>query len=215
MKLEKYIDHTFLKPDCSKETVIQLCNEAIEYGFVAVCLPPYWVREARQILKDTPVRIATVVGFPMGYSHTPAKIEECKRAIDEGATEIDMVINIIALKENDLNYLRNELTSATAMIHLKNAKLKVIIETGLLTDEEIIVACKLCTDMQVDYVKTSTGFNGEGATVETIKLMRKHLPTFIKIKASGGIDTKEKALAMIAAGADRIGCSKSVKILNE
>lgn len=215
MKLEKYIDHTFLKPDCSKETIIQLCNEAIAYGFAAVCLPPYWVREARSLLKDTSIKIATVVGFPMGYSHTPAKIEECKRAIDEGASEIDLVINIIALKENDLNYLRNELTSATAMIHLRNAKLKVILETGLLTEAEIIVACKLCTDMQVDYVKTSTGYNGEGATVEVVKLLRKNLPTSIKIKASGGIDTKEKALALIAAGADRIGCSKSVKIMNE
>jgi deoxyribose-phosphate aldolase len=151
----------------------------------------------------------------MGYSHTPAKIEECKRAIDEGAEEIDFVINIIALKEGDINYLKNELTSATTMIHLRNAKLKVIIETGILTDEEIIVACNLCADMQVDFVKTSTGYNGQGATVEAVKLMRKTLPKSIKIKASGGIDSKEKALALIAAGADRIGSSKSIKLINE
>lgn len=215
MKLEKYIDHTILKPDCSKTEIQKLCNEAIENNFVAVCLPPYWVREAKSILKDSQVKIATVIGFPMGYSHTPAKIEECKRAIDEGATEIDFVINIIALKEGDINYLKNELTSATTMIHLRNAKLKVIIETGILTDEEIIVACNLCADMQVDFVKTSTGYNGQGATLEAVKLMRKTLPKSIKIKASGGIDSKEKALALIAAGADRIGTSKSIKLINE
>jgi deoxyribose-phosphate aldolase len=214
MKLNNYIDHTILKADASKDDIIQLCKEAVSNSFYAVCVPPYWVREAKSKLQGTNVKIATVVGFPMGYSHTPAKIEECKRAVDEGANEIDLVINIIALKENDMNFLRNELTSATAMLHLRGAKLKVILETSLLTSDEIIRGCQLCKDMGVDYVKTSTGINGT-ATVEAVKLLRENLPKSIKIKAAGGIDTKEKALEMIKAGADRIGCSKSVKIISE
>ena len=214
MKLNNYIDHTILKADASKDDIIQLCKEAVSNSFYAVCVPPYWVREAKSKLQGTNVKIATVVGFPMGYSHTPAKIEECKRAVDEGANEIDLVINIIALKENDMNFLRNELTSATAMVHLRGAKLKVILETSLLTSDEIIRGCQLCKDMGVDYVKTSTGINGT-ATVEAVKLLRENLPKSIKIKAAGGIDTKEKALEMIKAGADRIGCSKSVKIISE
>jgi deoxyribose-phosphate aldolase len=214
MKLNNLIDHTLLKPDASKADIHQLCDEAIENGFYAVCIPPYWVREVRAKLRGSNVKIATVVGFPLGYSHTPAKIEECKRAIDEGANEVDLVINIIALKENDINYLRNELTSATTMIHLRGGKLKVILETSLLNEEEIIKACKLCTDMEVDYVKTSTGFNG-GATEDVIKLLRKNLPKSVKIKASGGIDTRDKAIAMVNAGADRLGCSKSLQIINK
>ncbi len=214
MKLNNYIDHTLLKADASRAEIMQLCQEAISNSFFAVCVPPYWVREVKAKLHGTNVKIATVVGFPMGYSHTPAKIEECKRAIDEGANEIDMVVNIIALKENDMNYLKNELTSATAMVHLRGAKLKVILETSLLTDDEIIRACKLCSDMGADFVKTSTGING-GATIEAVKLMRANLPKSVKIKASGGIDSKEKALELIKAGADRIGCSKSLKIISE
>jgi deoxyribose-phosphate aldolase len=214
MKLNSYIDHTLLKADTSKEEIAQLCKEAVSNSFYAVCVPPYWVREAKTKLHGSGVKIATVVGFPMGYSHTPAKIEECKRAIDEGANEIDMVINIIALKENDMNFLRNELTSATAMVHLRGAKLKVILETSLLSDEEIIRGCVLCKDMGADYVKTSTGING-AATVEAVKLLRANLPKSIKIKASGGIDSKEKALELIKAGADRIGSSKSIKIISE
>lgn len=215
MKIATYIDHTLLKADASKADITKLCSEALDNNFCAVCVPPYWVREAAKLLKGSTVKIATVVGFPMGYSHTPAKIEECKRAVDEGAHEIDLVINIAALKEGDYNYLKNELMSVTAMIHLRGAKLKVILETGLLTDEEIIKGCELCKDQDVDFVKTSTGFNGEGANVRVIELLRKNLPKSIKIKASGGIDSKEKALALIKAGADRIGSSKSVKIVSE
>ena len=215
MKLATYIDHTLLKADASKADIARLCHEAITHDFCAVCVPPYWVREAVKLFKSSSVKIATVVGFPMGYSHTPAKIEECKRAVDEGAHEIDLVINIAALKDGDYNYLKNELTSVTAMIHLRGAKLKVILETGLLTDDEIVKGCELCTDQNVDFVKTSTGFNGEGASVRVIELLRKNLPKAIKIKASGGIDSKEKALALIKAGADRLGSSKSVKIVTE
>lgn len=215
MNIACYIDHSTLKADTSKEDISRLCDEAKRNEFYAVCVPPYWVREAKKQLKGSKVQIATVVGFPMGYSHTPAKIEEAKRAVDEGALEVDWVINIAALKDGDWNYLRNELTSATTMVHLRNGILKVILETVMLTQEEIVKACALCAEMGVDYVKTSTGFNGTGATVEIVELLRKNLPSSVKIKASGGIDSKEKALALIKAGADRIGSSKSVKIVTE
>ncbi|HRN95537.1 MAG: deoxyribose-phosphate aldolase [Chitinophagales bacterium] len=213
MKLASYIDHTLLKADTSEAEIEQLCNEAKEHNFVAVCVPPYFVRKCKQWLKDSDVKIATVVGFPLGYAHTPAKVEEARRAIDEGANEIDMVINIIALKANDLNYLKNELTSAATIVQLRGGKLKVILETGLLTQEEMLRACKLCTELSVDYVKTSTGFIEKGATVEDVKFLRANLPKSIKIKASGGIKTKEDAEALIKAGADRIGTSRGVALV--
>lgn len=213
MKLASYIDHTLLKADTSEAEIEQLCNEAKEYNFAAVCVPPYFVRKCKQWLKDSDVKIATVVGFPLGYAHTPAKVEEARRAIDEGANEIDMVINIIALKANDLNYLKNELTSAATIVQLRGGKLKVILETGLLTQEEMLRACKLCTELSVDYVKTSTGFIEKGATVEDVKFLRANLPKSIKIKASGGIKTKEEAEALIKAGADRIGTSRGVALV--
>jgi len=214
MNLAARIDHTLLKPDASEEEIKNLCAEAKEYGFAAVCIPPYFVRKCKQWLSGTSVKIATVVGFPLGYAHTPAKVEEARRAIDEGADEIDMVLNIIALKADDTNYLKNELTSVATITQLRGGKLKVILETGLLTEAEIIRACKLCTEMSVDFVKTSTGFVQPGATVEVIKLLRKTLPKSIKIKASGGIRTKEFALQLVEAGADRIGSSASVSIVS-
>ncbi len=188
--------------------------EAKQYEFAAVCIPPYFVRKCKGWLRDTNVKIATVVGFPLGYTHTPAKVEEARRAIDEGADEIDMVINIIALKAGDLNYLRNELTSVATITQLRGGKLKVILETGLLSEAEIITACELCKEMTVDFVKTSTGFVQPGATVEVIKLLRAHLPKSIKIKASGGIRDKEFAQQLVEAGADRLGCSASVSIVS-
>jgi deoxyribose-phosphate aldolase len=215
MNIASKIDHTLLRADTSKDEIIKLCDEAKEYGFAAVCVPPYWVRECKNQLRDSKVKIATVVGFPMGYSATPAKVEECRRAIDEGATEIDMVLNIIALKAGDYNYLKNELTSAGTIVQLRGGKLKVILETGLLTKEEIIKACELCSKLSVDYVKTSTGYTDKGATVEDVKLLRANLPKSIKIKASGGIKNKAFVLELIEAGADRIGTSSGVKIISE
>lgn len=215
MNIASKIDHTLLRADTSKDEIIKLCDEAKEYSFAAVCVPPYWVRECKNQLRDSKVKIATVVGFPMGYSATPAKVEECRRAIDEGATEIDMVLNIIALKAGDYNYLKNELTSAGTIVQLRGGKLKVILETGLLTKEEIIKACELCSKLSVDYVKTSTGYTDKGATVEDVKLLRAHLPKSIKIKASGGIRSKAFVEELIEAGADRIGTSSGVKIISE
>ncbi len=215
MNLASKIDHTLLKADASEKEVKKICAEAMEFGFAAVCIPPYFVRKSKLWLSDSKVKVATVVGFPLGYAHTPAKVEEARRAIDEGADEIDMVINLIALKAGDWNYLKNELTSAATIVQLRGGKLKVILETGLLSDAEIIKACELCKEMTVDFVKTSTGFIQPGATVEAVKLLRANLPKSIKIKASGGIKTKEFALELIEAGADRLGCSASVSIVAE
>lgn len=215
MNLASKIDHTLLTANASEKEIKKLCDEAKEYGFAAVCVPPYYVRKCKLWLNSPKIKVATVVGFPLGYSHTPAKVEEARRAIDEGADEIDMVINIIALKAGDMNYLKNELTSVATITQLRGGKLKVILETGLLTNAEIIKACELCTEMSVDFVKTSTGFVQPGATVEAVKLLRAHLPKSIKIKASGGIRTKEFALQLIEAGADRLGCSASVEIVSE
>ncbi len=212
MNLAGKIDHTLLRADARKEEIVQLCKEARQHGFYAVCVPPYYVRECRQQLAGSMVKIATVVGFPMGYSHTPAKVEEARRAIDEGANEIDMVINLIALKNKDINYLKNELTSVATITQLRGGKLKVILETGLLTEEEIKLACSLCAELTVDFVKTSTGFGPPGATVETVKLLRSLLPPGIKIKASGGIRDRATALALVQAGADRIGTSAGTEI---
>lgn len=214
MNLASKIDHTLLKADASEAEIKKLCDEAIEHGFCAVCIPPYYVRKAKTWLNGSKVKVATVVGFPLGYAHTPAKVEEARRAIDEGANEIDMVINIIALKAGDINYLKNELTSVATITQLRGGKLKVILETGILTEQEIILGCELCTEMSVDFVKTSTGFAKQGATVEAVKLLRANLPKSIKIKASGGIKTKEFALQLIEAGADRLGSSASVDIVS-
>jgi deoxyribose-phosphate aldolase len=214
MNLASKIDHTLLKADATEKEIRKLCAEAAEFSFAAVCIPPYYVRKGKLWLNNQKIKVATVVGFPLGYSHTPAKVEEARRAIDEGADEIDMVINIIALKAGDMNYLRNELTSVATITQLRGGKLKVILETGLLTEKEIITGCQLCKEMSVDFVKTSTGFITPGATVEVVKLLRANLPKSIKIKASGGIKTKEFALELIEAGADRLGCSASVQIVS-
>jgi deoxyribose-phosphate aldolase len=214
MNLAHRIDHTLLRADASEKEVKKICAEAKEYEFAAVCIPPYFVRKCKLWLTDANVKVATVVGFPLGYSHTPAKVEEARRAIDEGADEIDMVINLIALKAEDMNYLRNELTSVATITQLRGGKLKVILETGLLTEKEILTACELCKEMTVDFVKTSTGFVQPGATIEVVKLLRANLPKSIKIKASGGIRDKDFAMQLIAAGADRIGSSASISLVS-
>ncbi|MGB1018457.1 MAG: deoxyribose-phosphate aldolase [Chitinophagales bacterium] len=211
--MNTYIEHTILKADTSKQEIITLCAEAKDNNFIGVCIAPYFIKTAKKELKNTEVKVVTVVGFPLGYSATPAKIEEVKRAIDDGADEIDMVMNIAALKEKDYSYVSNDIESLTTLVHIKGAKIKVILETALLTQEEKIIALELCEAAKVDFVKTSTGFSSGGATLEDIKLMRKTLNSQIKIKASGGIKTKEQAEALIAAGADRIGTSSGIKLM--
>ncbi len=213
MNISKTIEHTVLKADTSKADIVKICTEAKENSFLGVCVPPYYVKTAQSLLEKSAVKIVTVIGFPLGYSSTPSKVEEAKRAIDEGADEIDMVINIAALKEKDFAYVLNDISSICNIVHIKGAKLKVIIETALLTKAEKIKAMELCIEANVDFVKTSTGFSTSGAKVEDIELMRKILPKQIKIKASGGIKTKEQALALIEAGADRLGASSSVGLI--
>ena len=211
MQVTNIIDHTILKPDCNADDITNLCNEAIKYGFGAVCVSPYYVGLAQNLLEESKVKVATVIGFSMGYSCSAAKVEEIKRAIDEGAEELDVVINVSAIKNKDWSYVRNDMDSVTTACHMRGKVVKIIFETALLTDEEIIKLCEMAKDIGVDFVKTSTGYNG-GATIHAVELMRANLPKKVKIKASGGIRTYEDAVKMIKAGADRLGCSSSVKI---
>lgn len=215
MKIASFIDHTVLKPDATFADIQQVCKEAITYGFAAVCVPPFYVAQARQALEGAPIKLATVIGFPLGYSATVAKVEEIKRAIDEGADEFDIVINIAAAKNANWSFVRNDIDRMLTACHLRGKQIKVIIETALLTESEILEVCKICNDLVPDYVKTSTGFNGAGATPEIIRLLRSTLKKEIKIKASGGIRTLEDAKALVAAGADRLGASKGVAIVGE
>jgi deoxyribose-phosphate aldolase len=215
MELANRIEHTNLKPDCTKEEIIQLCNEAITHGFYGVCVSPYFVQLAKKTTGKKTIKIITVVGFPLGYATVGAKVEEAKKAIIGGADEIDMVMNIAAFKSNDMQTVQNDIQSVVTVCHLQNKKVKVIIETAYLTDEEIIRACKVCEDCEVDFVKTSTGYASLGAEPRTVKLMRANLPAKIKIKAAGGINTNKQALELLLAGADVLGCSNSLKIMEE
>ncbi|GAB1447966.1 MAG: deoxyribose-phosphate aldolase [Bacteroidia bacterium] len=211
--LPEHIEHTLLKPDCTGDQITQLCEEALQFNFAGVCVPPYYVQHAKKILKQAETRIVTVVGFPLGYSTVSSKVEETKKAINAGAHEIDMVINIAALKNGDIATVQNDIQSVVTACHLQNKQCKVIIETCYLTEDEIKLACKICADCEADYVKTSTGYGTAGATVEAVQLMRKCLPAKIKIKAAGGIRTKELADALIQAGANRIGTSSGPKLI--
>ena len=211
--LSKKIDHTLLRADCTPQAVIKLCGEALEFGFKTVCIPPYYVKQAHNILEDSEIKVATVIGFPMGYSSTFSKVEEIKRAIDEGAEELDVVINIAAVKDGNWNYVKNDINSTTLAAHLKGKVVKIILETALLTAEEVEKLCVICTEYSVNFVKTSTGFNG-GVDLETIKKLRALLPAEIKIKAWGGIRKKDQAMALIEAGADRLGSSAGVALIS-
>ncbi|MEL6863654.1 MAG: deoxyribose-phosphate aldolase [Bacteroidota bacterium] len=213
MELAKFIDHTLLRPDCTKEDIARICQEAIEHQFAAVCVPPYYVKNAANILSEHRIKVATVVGFPMGYSAISAKVEEIKRAMNEGVDELDIVVNLNAVKNGDWAHVRNEVDSITRAVHLKGKIIKVIMETGLLEKDEIIRLCNICTDISVDFVKTSTGFSGDGASVEIIELLRSQLSDSIKIKASGGIRTAQQANELIVAGANRLGTSSGIAIL--
>ena len=213
MSLARYIDHTILKPTCTIADIEQLCADAIEHVFAAVCVPPYYVAKAAELLQGTAVQVATVVGFPFGYSDTAAKLKEIEKAIADGATELDMVHNLAALKNKDYDYLVQEMEACTTAIHAAGKIIKVIVESGELTDEEIILCCDMYTPIGIDYMKTSTGYATSGASVHAVQLMRSHLPATIHIKASGGIRDYSFAQQLIAAGADRLGCSASIAIV--
>jgi deoxyribose-phosphate aldolase len=213
IELAGSIEHTNLKANCTKEDVIKLCEEALGYHFYGVCVSPYYVQLAKKELAKSNVKIITVVGFPMGYSTVAAKVEEAKKAIISGADEVDMVMNIAAFKSGDYATVQNDIQAVTTACHLQNKQIKVIIETAYLNDEEIDKACRICIDCEVDFVKTSTGHAGEGASVEATKLIRGILPPKMKIKASGGIKDASFAHELILAGANRIGTSSSLTII--
>ncbi len=215
MSLADYIDHTILRPDCNMEDIKRLCAEAIQFGFATVCVPPFYVKNAYELLLNTKVKVSTVVGFPMGYAATPAKVEEIKRALDDGASEVDAVINICAVKSSNWSFVKNDIDSMVMAAHLKGRLIKIIFETGLLTETEIVNLCDICLEVKPDFVKTSTGFNGEGATLPVVQVLKRQLQDQIKIKASGGIRTHAEALRFIEAGVKRIGSSSSVMIVRE
>ncbi|MHA4845537.1 deoxyribose-phosphate aldolase [Flavitalea antarctica] len=214
MKINSYIDHTILKPTTTIVEIRQLCDEARELQFAAVCVPPPLVKNAVKFLNGSGVRTATVIGFPFGYSNVHAKKAEVGQAITDGADELDMVINLVALRNNAWSYLEAEVATVLAQVREAGKILKVIIESGILTDAEIIRCCEIYGAAGVDFVKTSTGYAEKGASVEAIRLMRANLPAGIRIKASGGIRTFSFAKELIDSGADRLGCSASVAIVN-
>jgi deoxyribose-phosphate aldolase len=203
-----------LKPTTLISDIQQLCTEAIEYNFAAVCVPPPMIKKSKELLHGSGVKTATVIGFPFGYSAVEAKIAEAVLAMVDGADELDMVINLIALKNNDWEYLANEITHFMQVAKSRDRVVKVIIESGILTDAEIIRCCELYGVAGIDYLKTSTGYAEKGASVEAVALFRKHLPAHVHIKASGGIRTYNFAKELIEAGATRLGCSASVAIVN-
>lgn len=215
MDLAPFIDHTNLKPDATFADIDRLIQEAIEHSFAAVCVPPFFAQHAVQKLEGTDVKVSTVVGFPMGYNPTSAKVEEVKNCIDKGVDEIDAVVNIAAIKNGKWAFVTNDIKSVTTAAHLQSKVIKLILETGLLTEDELKKVLEICVDAEVDYVKTSTGFNGQGANLDVVKLMREALPESVKIKASGGIRTREFALALVEAGADRLGTSAGLDIIKE
>jgi deoxyribose-phosphate aldolase len=214
MKLNHYIDHTILKPTTLLSDIEKLCSEAKQYQFAAVCVPPNFVKKAKSFLEGSNVKVATVIGFPFGYSAVEAKIAEILLAMVDGADELDVVINMSAIKNNDWVYLANEINHIMPIIRTKDKVIKIIIESGILTDEEIIKCCEIYGLAGIDYLKTSTGYAEKGATVEAVKLFRLHLPDNVQIKASGGIRDYNFAKQLIDAGATRLGCSAGVAIVN-
>jgi deoxyribose-phosphate aldolase len=211
--LARYIDHTLLKPDATAADIDRLCSEAREFGFAAVCINPTWVRRAADNLRGSEVAVASVVGFPFGAQTPDIKAMETRRAVRDGAREIDMVINIGALKSGMRDLVRDDIALVSDACHESGARNKVIIEAALLTDEEKVIACHLAKEAKADYVKTSTGYASGGATVFDVALMREAVGPRLGVKAAGGIRTAEDVQDMIAAGATRIGASAGVKIV--
>jgi deoxyribose-phosphate aldolase len=207
------IDHTILKPEATRADVVKVCREARQYNFASVCVNPYWVPLVKSELAGSPVLVCTVVGFPLGATSTPAKVCETENAIRAGAQEIDMVINVGALRSGDTDTVRDDIAAVARAAHKGKAILKVILETALLDDAQKTVACQLAKAADADFVKTSTGFSTAGATAHDIALMRAAVGPAMGVKASGGIRTLEDLRTMTAAGATRIGASASVKIV--
>lgn len=212
IKIEKYIEQTVLKAQTVDADIENLVKEAKEYGFVGVCVPPFWVKKAKREIGEADIQLVSVVGFPLGYNLTETKVFETEQLIKMGADEIDVVWSLTAFKAG-MNWPKLELARLSQVCHDQEKILKVILETAYLSDKEIIQACEICADAGVDFVKTSTGFAPEGAKESHIKLMREHLPSNVGIKASGGIKTLEQAIGLVRAGADRLGTSSGVQIV--
>jgi deoxyribose-phosphate aldolase len=213
--IAKWIDHTLLKPEATPAEIEQLCREALEYGFAAVCVNPPYVEQCTQLLRGSEVKVCTVVGFPLGAHTTAVKVFEAQQALADGAREIDMVINLGALKARQDEVVREEIRAVCDVAHARGAIVKVIIEAALLTDDEKVRACELARDAGADFVKTSTGFGPGGATTHDVALIARVVGGQLGVKASGGIRDYAQARAMIAAGATRIGASAGVKIVQE
>ncbi len=209
------IDQTLLKPEASGDDIVRLCREAAEHSFCSVCINPHWVRLARTTLGRSCVRVCTVIGFPLGANRTEVKSAEARLALSEGATEIDMVQNVGALRSADLDTVQSEIAELAEIAHGSKALLKVILETCLLNDDQKRVSCHLAIAAKADFVKTSTGFSTSGATEDDIRLMRAAVGPAVGVKASGGIRSLEALSRMVAAGATRIGTSSGVQILRE
>ena len=212
MNINKLIDHTALKPNTNKESILKLITEAKTYDFASVCVNPCWVALAHQELKDTDVKVCTVIGFPLGANTTEVKVFETKDAIANGADGIDYVINITELKEKNYDYIKEEMTQIVDVCRKHNVISKVIFENCYLTDEEKIKLCEIALEVKPDFIKTSTGFGTGGATVEDVKLMKSIVKDTVKVKAAGGIRDLDTCLKMIEAGAERIGTSSAIKI---
>ncbi len=212
-ELARLIDHTQLKPEATPEQISRLCDEAIEYGLGAVCINPVYVPLAAQRLKGSAVEVCTVIGFPLGATSTVAKVCEAQQAMDDGARELDMVLHVGSLKAGDTEAVRKDIAAVATACHDRGALLKVIIEAALLTDGEKVAACRAAQAAGADFVKTSTGFASGGAKVEDVRLMRQTIGPQMGLKAAGGIHSYADALAMVEAGATRIGASRSIQIV--
>ena len=212
--LAAFIDHTLLAPEASRADILRLCAEAAEHHFKSVCVNPLWVETAKKALLGTGVLTCTVIGFPLGTHNTDVKVFEARGATMDGAEEVDMVIDIAAARALDKDTLVSDISAVAEVVHAEDAVLKVIIETSLLSDDEKVLACQAAVEAGADFVKTSTGFNGGGATAQDVALMRQTVGPELGVKASGGVRTREKALEMIAAGATRIGTSSGVAIVS-
>ena len=214
-ELAKYIDHTVLKADATDAALKKLCAEAREYGFASVCVNPVRVREAKALLEGADVAVCTVVGFPLGQNTVKVKGFEALEAIENGASEVDYVLNVAKVKDGDWEYIRREMAALTAICHSYGAHIKVIFENCYLTKDEIVKCAEIAREVKPDFIKTSTGFGTGGATVEDVKLMKDTVGDEVKVKAAGGIRDLAAALAMIDAGAERLGCSAGVKLVSE
>ena len=212
MQYNKLIDHTLLKQDAQPEQIVKLCDEAKQFDFMSVCVNPAYVPLAAKCLEDSDVKVCTVIGFPLGMNLTKTKVEEAVLAVKQGADEVDMVINVGMLKAGNDDYVREEIREIKQAVG-HNIILKVIIETCLLSNDEIVRACKAAKEAGADFVKTSTGFSTGGATVEAVRLMRETVGPEMGVKASGGVRTHEDLIAMVEAGANRIGTSSGAKII--